>query len=517
MNRRDFLHGMGSTAMLAATGRLAAQTIRHDPFALGVASGSPSTDGMVLWTRLMPALVGEPLPNGPIEVRWELAADADFRRVLQSGVAQALPQFAHSVHVEIEGLSKGMEGAAPHFWYRFRVADAVSAVGRTRPLPPRGSSEKLSLALASCQNYEHGFFNAYWHLAREPLDCVLFVGDYIYEYGPTPSRVRQHNSATCHTLAEYRARYALYKSDPGLQAAHAAFPWIVTWDDHEVENDYANDRAVSGRGADFLVRRAVAYRAYWEHQPLRRAQLPQGPDAQMFRRYAWGQTANLHVLDARQYRDQQVCTPHDEGGSRIVTDTSCPERKSRNSSLLGARQEAWLEAGLQGSSAGFEIIGQQSVMGQMRRPATRSALPPTAEGLWNDSWDGYPAARQRALAVWARRKNVLSLGGDVHASYVNDLVADFDDPKSPVLATEIVGTSITSPSWAQSTTERVMRHNPHVRFGKSDQRGYTVLDVQGTRATAHLRVVESVRQPESAASTVASFVVDSGRPGAQRA
>jgi alkaline phosphatase D len=517
MNRRGFLNGMRCAALLAATGRVAAQTIRHDPFTLGVASGSPSADGMVLWTRLLAAAGGEPLPAVPIEVRWELAADAQFRRVLQSGVALAEPQFAHSVHVEIEGLTQpSSRGAAPHFWYRFMVADSVSAVGRTRLVPARGSRAPLSLALASCQNFEHGYFNAYWHMAREPLDCVLFVGDYIYEYGPTPNRVRQHNSATCHTLADYRARYALYKSDAGLQAAHAAFPWIVTWDDHEVENDYANDRAVSGRGAEFLARRAAAYRAYWEHQPLRFAQLPLGPDAQMFRRYAWGQTANLHVLDARQYRDYQVCTPHDQGGSRTITDKTCPERKSLNSSLLGARQEAWLDEGLLGSSAAFEIIGQQSIMGQMRMPPPRSVEPQVAEGLWNDSWDGYPLARQRALAVWARKKNVLSLGGDVHATYVNDLVADFDDPKSPVLATEIVGTSITSPSWGQATTQRVMGHNPHMRFGKSDQRGYTVLEVQGKQATAHLRVVDSVRQPEAVASTAASFVVESGRPGAQR-
>jgi alkaline phosphatase D len=522
MNKRRFLYSLGSVAMAAATARLAAQSLQHNPFTLGVASGAPSTHGMVLWTRLMAQASAEPLPAVPIEVRWELARDPSFQRLVQTGRELALPEFAHSVHVEIDGLP-AVNGAgkgpahSPHYWYRFMVGDAVSAVGRTRVLPAPDSDEKLTLALASCQNYEHGYFGAYRHMAQEPLDCVLFVGDYIYEYGGTPNRVRQHNSATCHTLDDYRARYALYKSDTDLQAAHAACAWIVTWDDHEVENDYANDRAPSGRGADFLARRAAAYRAYWEHMPLRYAQLPQGPNAQMYRRYAWGRNASLHILDARQYRDHQVCTPADQGGSRTVFDASCPERRNLQSSLLGAQQEAWLTQGISQSSARFNIVGQQSIMAQMRMTAVRPPQTVPTDGFWNDSWDGYPAARQRALAVWGRKANVLSLGGDVHASYVSDLVADFDDPASPVLATEFVGTSISSPSWPQATTERVMRNNPHIKFGKSDQRGYTVLEVEGAKATATLRVVDNARLREPSVSTAARFVVESGRPGAQAA
>lgn len=512
MDRRVFLHALGGSAFIAATGRLAAQTIAHNPFTLGVASGSPSLDGFVLWTRLMGSAGGEPLPKVPIEVRWEVATDAQFQRVVQSGAAIAWPDCAHSVHVEVAGLS----ASSARYWYRFMLADAVSTVGRTRTLPPLASTERVTLALASCQNYEHGYFGAYRHMAQEALDCVVFVGDYIYEYGITPNRVRQHNSATCTTLDAYRARYALYKSDPDLQLAHAACPWIVTWDDHEVENDYANDRAVSGRGVDFLARRGAAYQAYWEHQPLRRAQMPRGADAQLYRRYAWGQTANLHMLDARQYRDHQICTPPDQGGSRTVFDKTCPERLAGQGSLLGARQEAWLNAGLQRSSAAFDIVAQQSIMAQMRMTASRSSEPQVADAFWNDSWDGYPAARKRALAAWGAKKNVLSLGGDVHATYISDLQADFDDPASPVLATEIVGTSISSPSWSQAVTERVMRNNPHMKFGKSDQRGYTVLLVEPQAVTAHLRVIDNARVQETVVSTAASFVVQAGRPGAQK-
>jgi alkaline phosphatase D len=512
MDRRVFLHALGGSAFISATGRLAAQTIAHNPFTLGVASGSPSVDGFVLWTRLMGSAGGEPLPKVPIEVRWELATDAQFQRVVQSGAAIALPDSAHSVHIEVAGLS----ASSARFWYRFMLADTVSTVGRTRTLPSPASTERVTLALASCQNYEHGYFGAYRHMAQEELDCVVFVGDYIYEYGSTPNRVRQHNSATCTTLDAYRARYALYKSDPDLQLAHAACPWIVTWDDHEVENDYANDRAVSGRGVDFLARRGAAYRAYWEHQPLRRAQMPHGADAQLYRRYTWGQTANLHMLDARQYRDHQICTPPDQGGSRTVFDKTCPERLAGQGSLLGARQEAWLNLGLQRSSAAFDIVGQQSIMAQMRMTASRSSEPQVADAFWNDSWDGYPAARKRALATWGAKKNVLSLGGDVHATYISDLQADFDDPASPVLATEIVGTSISSPSWSQAVTERVMRNNPHMKFGKSDQRGYTVLAVEPKAVIAHLRVIDNARVQETAVSTAASFVVEAGRPGAQK-
>ena len=518
MNRRDFLARAGSASILAATGRLAAQTIRHNPFLLGVASGSPAVDGIVLWTRLMAPANGEPLPPVPIEVRWELATDAQFKTIVQNGIALAEPNFAHSLHVEVAGLPASATGSKPpHYWYRFMVGDAVSATGRTRTLPARASQQRFALALASCQNFEHGYFSAYRHMATENLDCVLFVGDYIYEYGQTPNRTRQHNSPTVRTLDEYRARYALYKSDVDLQAAHAAFAWIVTWDDHEVENDYADDRAASGRGEDFLKKRAAAYRAYWEHMPLRRAQLPIGPNAQMYRRYAWGQTASLHVLDARQHRDHQVCTPADQGGSRTVTDKTCPDRLGTSSSLLGAAQETWLAQGLRQSTAGFEIIGQQSIMAQMRMPVMRSVEPQaTADGFWNDSWDGYPQARARALDVWAQKKNVISLGGDVHATYISNLVGNFDDAQAKILATEIVGTSITSPSWPQVATDRIMGYNPHIKFGKSDQRGYTVLEVDGARATAHLRVIDNARVLESTLSTAASFIVEAGQPGAQR-
>jgi alkaline phosphatase D len=512
MQRRHFVRAIAGTALTTGTVRLSAQAISHDPFQLGVASGSPALDGFVLWTRLLAAAGSESLPNAPIRVHWELASDQQFKRIVRSGAAFAVPDFAHSVHIEVTGL---LPSKAP-YWYRFRVADVWSPVGRTRTLPSLSSQDTLRFALASCQNYEHGYFSAYRHMIKEELDAVLFVGDYIYEYGMTPNRVRQHNGPTCITLDDYRARYALYKSDPDLQLGHAACPWIVTWDDHEVANDYARDRSESDRGAGFLARREAAYRAYWEHQPLRRAQLPSNGHMQLYRTYKWGQTADLHILDSRQYRDYQVCTPSEQGGSRTVFDKSCPERLSFSGSMLGANQEAWLNESVLQSPAAFNIVGQQSIMAQMRMATRGAPESQPAEAFWNDSWDGYPIARKRALSAWGEKKNVVTLGGDVHATYISDLQADFDDPSSPILATEIVGTSITSPSWSQAVADRVMRANPHMKFAKSDQRGYMLLEVSTKKLIAHARVIDNARVQDTVVSTAASFVVEPGRPGAQK-
>jgi alkaline phosphatase D len=514
MDRRHFLQATSSAALIAVSSRLAAQTIKHNPFTLGVASGTPSLDGFVLWTRLMAAPGGEPLPDAPIEIGWELASDAGFKAIVQNGKTVAQAQFAHSVHLEIKGLPAG----DARYWYRFRVADAVSPVGRTRALPARdAAAPALRLALASCQHFERGYFGAHRHMAQESLDMVLFVGDYIYEYGIGQDRARKHTGGTCLTLDDYRNRYALYKSDADLQASHASCPWMVTWDDHEVENDYAKDRAPSMRDVEFLARRAAAYRAYWEHMPLRMAQLPMGPDARIYRRYRWGRAATLHVLDARQYRDYQVCTPSDQGGSRTININRCAELNDPKWSLLGATQEKWLADGMRASEATFNLVGQQSLMSQMRQTPARAQKPEPADWVWNDSWDGYPAARARALENWASKKNVVSLGGDVHAFYTGDLRTNFDDEKSPVVATEFIGGSVTSPSWPQGRTEQVMTYNPHIKYGKSDQRGYTLLDIKGAQLTAQVRLLDDVARIDASVSTHSTWVVEAGKPGAQRA
>jgi len=268
-----------------------ATTTRY-PFALGVASGSPRARSIVLWTRLAPLpLQGGGMEPVPCEVRWEIAADESFRRIVKSGAALASPERAHAVHVEVDGLDPARE-----YFYRFGTGDARSPTGRTRTAPAPGQGdERLRLAFASCQQFEQGYYGAHRHLADEGVDLVAFLGDYIYESSWGNDHVRKHGTPEPRTLADYRNRYALYRSDPNLQASHACAPWIVVWDDHEVENDYADDRSEE-LDPDFLARRAAAYRAYFEHMPLRASVLREGNEVRIYDRYEWGSLATIHAL-----------------------------------------------------------------------------------------------------------------------------------------------------------------------------------------------------------------------------
>ncbi|MGH8618643.1 MAG: alkaline phosphatase D family protein, partial [Burkholderiales bacterium] len=340
-NRRRLLTG---TAALAAYALLAPPFARRawaqprfdaDPYSLGVASGSPRPDSVVLWTRLAPQPL-EPaggMPPATVEVRWEIARDQAFRDIAGRGTVTASPDAAHSVHVEANGLAPGR-----WYWYRFMAGDAVSPLGRTRTAPaPDDAAPRLRFAFASCQQYEQGYYAAYRHMRAEDLDLVVFLGDYIYESSWGRDHVRKHATPEPYTLSDYRVRYAQYKTDPDLKAMHAAAPWLVTWDDHEVDNDYANDRA-ERLEANFLARRAAAYRAYYEHMPLRPAALPQGPDMRLYDRSAWGTLAEFSVLDDRQYRSYQVCPRADRGGGSNVVGDQCPERLDPRLTLLGADQ-----------------------------------------------------------------------------------------------------------------------------------------------------------------------------------
>jgi len=506
-SRRRFLLA-GGVALLAP--RLWARPVfAADPFSLGVASGAPLPDGIVLWTRLAPEpLNGGGLPAMGIEVRWEIAHDEGFSHIAQTGQVRAEPADAHSLHVEVGGLQP-----ARWYWYRFMAGNAVSATGRTRTAPAAGAPlDRLRFAFASCQQYEQGFYAAHRHLAAEDLDLVVFLGDYIYESSWGRNHVRRHEGAEPTTLEQYRNRYARYKSDADLQKSHAAFPWIVTWDDHEVDNDYANDRS-EDLDPDFLVRRAAAYQAYWEHMPLRHTARPDGPHMRLYGRHDFGSLAQFHVLDGRQYRDHQVCPKAGRGGSNLVDDTRCPGRREPRLTLLGKAQEDWLYAGFSASSARWNIVAQQTLMAQMsRRPGTQAQF-------WTDGWDGYPAARHRLLATIAERRpaNPLMIGGDVHFNCVADLKADFDDPKAPILATEFCGTSITSQGPAQARLDAQRADNPHVRFANSEKRGYALLELSARRCLAQLRVIDSEKSAAAEISTLAAFVVEDGRPGAEAA
>ncbi|WP_028102597.1 alkaline phosphatase D family protein [Pseudoduganella violaceinigra] len=473
------------------------------PFTLGVASGAPLPDAIVLWTRLLPdPLNAASIPPIAQQLRWEVAHDEAFTRVAAKGTAVAAPALAHSVNVDVRGLAPGR-----WYWYRFMLGDAVSPVGRTRTAPAPGSMpDMLKLAVASCQHWEFGHYAAHRHIAQAAPDLVAFLGDYIYEWGPYslqhPAGARRVDESF--TLAQYRARYAQYKSDANLQAAHHAAPWLVTWDDHEVANDYSptRDELLS---PDFAQRREAAYQAYFEHQPLRTQRL--------YQRYDWGQLARFHVLDTRRYRSVHACQAAGRGGSSSVHRSACAALADPRRSMLGGEQEAWLAQGLKESTARWNIIAQQTLMAQM------SQVPP-ANGkdgrFWTDGWDGYQAARARLMDAMRGARNPLVLSGDVHTFFAAELRRDparADSAGNPVIATEFCGTSITSSSRPQARTQQYVDMNPGLRFGRSDRRGFMLLELRPDRAAMAFQALDEVRDPRSGLSTLASFTVADGIAG----
>ena len=488
-----------------------------NPFSLGVASGSPAPDGVVLWTRLLP-LTGDSLGAQSVPVHWEVAHDEGFARIVQRGEALAQPGLAHSVHAEVTGLE-------PDRWYfyRFTSGDAVSATGRTHTIPAPGAAVRsLRLGYASCQRWEHGYFTAWEHMREENLDAVLFLGDYIYEYATSANPVRVPPGGWVRDLGGYRARHALYRSDAGLQAMHAACPWLLTWDDHEVQNDYAglaHGNSGPEPGAGFAARRAAAYQAYYEHMPLRASVLTRaveglaaGAQMRIYTQLRYGSLATLHLLDARQYKDHQVCTPGGKPGSGHLDPASCAAWNDPARSMLGAAQERWLDQGL-ATAQGWAVIGQQTLFGQ------RDALPGPGQSLWNDGWDGYSAARGR-LADSLRRhkvKDAVLLGGDVHENWVGHVKADYDRPDSASLGVEFCGTSISSRPAAKPRTAERLAENPHFVFADAQHRGYGVAEFTPQQLTTTLRGVGDGGQPRSGIETLARFAVQAGRPVVERA
>jgi len=496
---------MGAAAIVRplAPQRAVAQTVFTDyPFSLGVASGDPLPDGVVLWTRLTGDL-------GPlaIPVRWEIASDDSMKKIISHGEMNADPEWAHSVHVEVQGLEPDR-----WYWYRFTALDAQSTIGRTRTAPAASARPaRLRFAFASCQHYEQGYFGAYRHIVADQPDLLVFLGDYLYESSWGKELVRSHGSPVPYALEQYRARHALYKTDPDLQAAHAACPWIVTWDDHEVVNDYADDRSAERIDRkSFLERRAAAYRAYYEHMPLPARMRPDGPHMRIFTQMGWGALARFYLLDNRQYRSWQACPrPGRRGGSNTVDIEACPRLGAPGRTMLGRAQERWLDGAFNETRAKWNILAQSTLMAQMDQQ------PGPGRRAWTDGWDGYPAARGRLLeSVVAREiSNPIVIGGDVHSFNVCQLKSNFDDPASPVVASEFVGTSITSQAWPQERINELLPDNPHVLYAEGRYRGYTRVDLGEKLWKADLRAMESVQTRDAACRTLATFVVENGKPG----
>ena len=522
MSRRLFLQQAARLGGLAAfaqafPGYAVAQTSVY-PFSLGVASGSPRHDSVVLWTRLLPdPLNALLLPPVAYKLRWEIAEDPGFRQISAKGECFALPELAHSVHVDVTGLLPDR-----WYWYRFMLGDAISPAARTRTTPASESQpSSLKLAVASCQHWEFGEYAAHRHIAAASPDLVAFLGDYIYEWGPYdlkhPSRPRKRETESF-TLNDYRNRYAQYKSDPLLQSAHHVAPWIVTWDDHEVCNDYGGDRD-ERLDPNFLTRRAAAYQAFYEHMPVRLHSAVNDIDRfsrmRVYDRCDWGRLTRFHILDDRQYRSRHACPLPGRGGSNNVTNTECSERLDPTRTMLGAEQEKWLANGFASSNAKWNILAQQTLMAQ----SSQTAIAQEGDGkFWTDGWDGYPLARQRLFDDIQKYKpaNPVVISGDVHTFYAANLKRNFYSKASaanPVLATEFCGTSVTSSSRPQEKTDQYVAQNPHIKFGRSDKRGFMLLEFSQTKLMTYFIALNDVSKADSGITKLASFVVEDGKTG----
>ncbi|MGA5461643.1 alkaline phosphatase D family protein [Mycobacterium sp. NPDC050041] len=498
LSRRALLRGSVALGVLPLAGCAVARStnlVPADPFTLGVASGDPAPDGALIWTRLAPDPLAESgfggMPARPVDVEWEVATDERFARVEQRGTATATPETAHSVHVELQGLRPGAQ-----YFYRFRTAGYLSPTGRTLTAPaPDALATALTMCVASCSHYEQGWFTAYRRLAEEQPDLVVHLGDYQYEYEARPGGVRSHVGPETVTLADYRRRYAQYKTDPDLQAAHAVAPWLAVYDDHELDNNWA-DETPEAPQPDFLARRAAAMQAYYENMPLRRSAQPRGVDMQLYRRIGWGGLATFHLLDTRQYRTDQPC--------RDEYRTDCAERFNPFATLTGDEQERWLLDGLQRSRARWDVLGQQVFFSQVE------LTPGPARGVNPDAWDGYAVNRDRIVAglKGPAVRNAVVLTGDVHSHWAAEVHERPGDVSSPVVATELVTTSISSGGDGSDTradVDAVLPENPHVRYF-SNRRGYVRARVTADEMRADFRVLPYVSRPGAPVRTGASFV-----------
>jgi alkaline phosphatase D len=507
-DRRRFLTAGAAVLGAAASAQLWLPATAHGAetplpdgvFSLGVASGDPLPDGIVLWTRLAPdPLNGGGMPDRVVPVEWQLAEDSRFRKLVRRGTAQARPEYGHSVHVDVRGLRPDRT-----YWYRFRTSGQLSPAGRTRTAPhPYSSGGSLRMALASCQNWQHGYFTPYADMLDQDPDVVVFVGDYIYESTPSATALRRHEgTGEPFSLVQYRNRYAQYRTDPDLAAMHGHAPFVVSFDDHEVDNDFAGEipQDPDKQPHDaFVARLTAAYQAFYEHMPVRATAVPNGPHIKMYRRLEFGRLARLNVLDTRQYRSDQAKS---QAGAQDPSLT-----------MLGARQKRWLLNGLQDSPARWNLIASQIMMAE-------TDLQVGEGKLWfYDAWDGYQAERNRFLQEFKKVRNPVVLSGDRHLTMISDLKADYADPDSAVVGAEFVGTSISSNGDQDQAAFRRewdprRPDNPHWKLLDA-HRGYHLFDVRRDGIDAQVRVVDTVRQPSATPSTLAKLRVEAGRPGVE--
>ncbi|MEM1053254.1 MAG: alkaline phosphatase D family protein [Pseudomonadota bacterium] len=517
LSRRFALKTFGASAvaglsLITSSGAIASPLFRQYPFQLGIASGEPEPDGFVIWTRLAPEPfeIGYGMVPAPVEVRWEVASDERMREVVAKGTAIARPELGHAVHVEVAGL----ESNRP-YWYRFFSGRERSAIGRSKTTPAIGQPlEKLRFAVAGCQNYEEGFYTAHRYLADEEVDFVFCYGDYIYEYrgdrvrpgrgGKLEERVRSHFGQEVHTIEDYRRRYAQYKMDVELQAAHASAPWFVTWDDHEIDNNWVADIDQDGTPvALFALRQQMAMQAYYEHMPLRASSLPAGNRMQIYRQQRFGDLLDLNLLDTRQYRTDQPC---DDRWAAICEGVDDPAAQ-----VLGKRQEDWLFEKLGSSQSRWQVLAQQIMMMDLDRKIG------AGDGRNLDSWGGYETPRDRVLAQVKElgRDSVIVLTGDEHQNYAGELHLDGKRPAAKPIATEFVTTSLTSSGDGmdqRSDTQAWQDENECLKWHNA-QRGYVICDVTRDQWTTEFKTLDYVSRRGGTIKTRKLMAVAHGQPG----
>lgn len=512
LSRRSLLvAGAGAGAIAVASPLIASADPRvgSNPFACGVASGEPWPDSVVIWTRLgsdptaLDGFGGLRDPRQQIPVKWEVSKDASFspRSIVRRGVAHATPRWGHSVHVEVFGLESARE-----YWYRFRVGNEVSPVGRTKTAPaPHMENLTMTSAIANCQNYPAGYFTALRHIADEQVDVVLHPGDYIYEGDSAGQIGRPHLPAKeIWDLADYRVRYAQYNSDPDMMACRASAPFVCIYDDHEVENNWAADRSQPDNEPDqdrdvFLARRARAFQAWYENLPLRAAQRPVGPDVQAYRYLRFGRLADVHVLDTRQYRAFQNIENNNE------------LRWTPGRTMLGEAQEKWLLNGLADRSVRWRVLEDPIQMAQQD-----AAVGPEVQ-VPNDPWDGYAWYRTQLLGKIHDLgvKNLVHMAGNGHWNMASNLHVNFDEPNSPIVGVDFMATSISSGgdgTEATAQTRKRLAASPWIKLG-NNRRGYHKTTYTKDELRQEIKVLPYVTQPGAPVVTRATAIVRDGVPG----
>jgi alkaline phosphatase D len=466
-------------------------TTAANPFTLGVASGDPDHTSVLLWTHL------DRPSTTPVELEVEVAGGPGFEEVVTSRRLLARPEHAMTARVVVDGLDPDTA-----YWYRFVHDGHRSRRGRTRtaPAPGRMPAEPVEIGHLSCMRYSSGYWTALDDLAALAPDLVVHCGDYVYE--SDNGDVRPVEARAARDLDGYRQVWRRYKAEESLQAAHAVAPWLVVWDDHEVEDNYQGRTSGDDDGGDdgerdFLDRRAAAYRAWWEFTPTR-IEPPDGAYLRIHRTVDWGRLARFVLLDTRQYRDDQPCG--DDIGARCDATAEV--------SMLGAEQEAWFADRATGHGAVWTPVVQQVVVHQWR------TLPGNA--AWNlDQWDGYTGARDRFVDVLAGAPDPVVLTGDVHSSWVSDLLVDFDDEDSASVGVEFVGPGVSSkpPDQLRAARGVVELASPHIAWSEAGHRGWVRHSVSEDRWATEYRLVEDADQPDTPVEVATTWTV---RPGERR-